>query len=341
LSDRYSRQILFSPIGKAGQQKLQDKHVLLIGAGALGTSNAEMLIRAGVGKLTIVDRDYVEWSNLQRQQLYTEEDAMSRVPKAIAAKKRLTEINSDVNINGVIADVTIQEIEQLLEEKIDLIIDATDNFETRLLINDAANKKKIPWIYGACTGSYGLTYTVLPGVTPCFSCLLGTMPMGGETCDTVGVIAPAVQIVTAHQVTEALKILVEDYEALRGTLLFFDVWKNQHSSIKVQSLRKAGCPSCSESATHPYLQLDNQSRTAVLCGRDTVQIRPPVGVNRNLQELAVRLRDLEGKVEANPYLVNFSIGEHRLVVFQDGRVLVHGTKDVTEAKTLYNRYIGG
>jgi sulfur carrier protein ThiS adenylyltransferase len=341
LSERYSRQILFSPIGREGQQMLCEKHVLLIGSGALGTSNAEMLVRAGVGRLTIVDRDYVEWSNLQRQQLYTEEDAKKRIPKAIAAETRLKEINSEVTITGVIADVTIQEIEQLLEGNVDLIIDATDNFETRLLINDAANKYKIPWIYGACTGSYGLTYTVLPGETPCFSCLLGAMPMGGETCDTVGVISPAVQIVTAHQASEALKILVADYDSLRGTLLFFDIWKNQHSSIKVQSLRKSDCPSCGEAAKHPYLQHENQSKTAVLCGRDTVQIRPAVGLKRNLQELAERLRGIEGKVEANPYLVNFSIGEHRLVIFQDGRVLVHGTKNISEAKTLYNRYIGG
>lgn len=341
LNDRYSRQMLFSPIGKQGQNKLLHKHVLLIGAGALGTSNAEMLVRAGIGKLTIVDRDYVEWSNLQRQQLYTEMDAKKRMPKAVAAISRLKEINSETQLNGIIADVSIQEIDQLLKEDVDLIIDATDNFETRLLINDAANQHKIPWIYGACTGSYGLTYTVLPGETPCFSCLLGTMPMGGETCDTVGVIAPAVQTVTAHQTTEALKILVEDYEALRGTLLFFDLWKNQHTSIKVQSLRKSDCPTCGEAPSYPYLQPENQSKTAVLCGRDTVQIRPPAGAKRNLPELADRLRDLDGKVESNPYLVNFSIGEQRLVIFQDGRVLVHGTKNVTEARSLYNRYIGG
>jgi sulfur carrier protein ThiS adenylyltransferase len=341
LSDRYSRQILFRPISSDGQKKLQNKHILLVGAGALGTSNAEMLVRAGVGKLTIVDRDYVELSNLQRQQLYTEKDAEQRIPKAVAAENRLSEINSETEIKGIIADVRIQEIEQLVKSDVDLIIDATDNFETRLLINDTANKYKITWIYGACTGSYGLTYTVIPGETPCFSCLIGTMPMGGETCDTVGVIAPAVQIVTAHQVTEALKILVEDYQSLRGTLFFFDIWKNQTSTIKVASLKKKTCPSCGEEPTYPYLQLENQSKTAVLCGRDTVQIRPSAGTKWNLQELRRRLSGLNGKVEANPYLVNFTIGKQRLVIFQDGRVLVHGTKDVAEAKTLYNRYIGG
>lgn len=342
MSERYSRQILFAPIGAEGQKKLQDKHVLLIGAGALGTGNGEMLARAGVGKITIVDRDYVEWSNLQRQQLYTEADAQQRIPKAVAAEKRLSEINSTITIKGIIADVTIQEIEALLKEPVDLIIDATDNFETRLLINDAANKYKIPWIYGACTGSYGLTYTVIPGETPCFSCLLGSVPMGGETCDTVGVISPAVQIVTANQVTEALKLLVGDFESLRQTLYFFDVWKNQNSSIKVASLKKSTCPSCGENPTYPYLQIENQSKTAILCGRDTVQIRPSVNFKPNLQQLAGRLSTLEdGKVDSNSFLLNFTIGTQRLVVFQDGRVLVHGTKDIAEAKTLYNRYIGG
>lgn len=228
MSDRYSRQELFQPIGIKGQQKLSQKHVLIIGAGALGTGSSEALVRAGVGRITIVDRDYVEWSNLQRQQLYTEDDAAQRIPKAIAAENRLRQINSEVNIRALVTDVTTEEIESLVDG-VDLIMDATDNFDTRLLINDASQKYQIPWVYGALVGSYGLTYTILPGKTPCLSCLLETVPLGGATCDTVGVISPAVQMVVAYQTAEALKILVEDFDAVRPTLLSFDLWTN-HSS---------------------------------------------------------------------------------------------------------------
>ncbi|ASF39810.1 thiamine biosynthesis protein MoeB [Halobacillus halophilus] len=341
MKERYSRQILFSPIGENGQRKLNEKHVLLIGAGALGTSNAEMLARAGVGKITVVDRDYVEWSNLQRQQLYTERDAMERIPKAVAAADRLREINSEIKISGEIMDVSIHEIEELIDG-VDVMIDATDNFETRLLLNDASQKYQVPWVYGACTGSYGLSYTVVPGQTPCFSCLLGSVPMGGETCDTVGIISPAVQIVAAYQTTEALKLLVEDYKSLRRNLFYFDIWKNQQSTIKVEKLKKDDCPSCGQAATYPHLDPVNLSRTAVLCGRDTVQIRPANKEKRNLDELSDRLQAVEGgRVEGNSFLVNLTVEGRRLVAFQDGRVLVHDTKDISEAKTLYNRYIGG
>lgn len=338
MSDRYSRQELFSSIGKEGQGKLAQKHALVIGAGALGTGNAEALVRSGVGKVTIVDRDYVEWSNLQRQQLYTEADARDRIPKAVAAEKRLTSINSEVEIQAIVADVTTEEIHDLVQG-VDLILDATDNFDIRLLINDASQKYRIPWIYGACVGSYGLTYTVIPGKTPCLSCLLESVPLGGATCDTVGIISPAVQMVVAYQVAEALKILVEDWDALRGTLLSFDLWKNQHASIRVDRVKKAGCPSCGEQPVYPYLDASNHTKTAVLCGRETVQIRPAARFNRNLDELAASL-SVHGKVEKNPYLVSLSIGNHRLAIFQDGRVLVHGTKDITEAKSLYHRFLG-
>ncbi|MGP4074308.1 thiazole biosynthesis adenylyltransferase ThiF [Halobacillus sp. K22] len=341
MKERYSRQVLFSPIGENGQRKLSEKHVLLIGAGALGTSNAEMLVRAGIGKITVVDRDYVEWSNLQRQQLFTEKDAAERIPKAVAAAERLKEVNSEIDISGKIMDVSIYEIPELVEG-VDVIIDATDNFETRMLLNDTSQKYQIPWIYGACTGSYGLSYTVVPGQTPCFSCLLGSVPLGGETCDTVGIISPAVQIVAAYQSTEALKLLVEDFKSLRKNLFFFDIWRNQQSTIKVEKLKKEDCPSCGQAATYPNLDPVNLSRTAVLCGRDTVQIRPANKKSRNLNDLSDRLQDIEdGKVEANSFLVNLTIEDRRLVAFQDGRVLVHGTKDVIEAKSLYNRYIGG
>lgn len=236
MQERYARQILFSGIGEIGQRKIREKHVLLIGAGALGAANAETLVRMGIGKLTIADRDYVEWSNLQRQQLYIEEDAQQCKPKAIAAAEHVRKINSEVKIVPVVTDVTMQEIEELTKE-VDLIIDATDNFDTRLLINDISQKENIPWIYGGCIGSYGVTYTILPGKTPCFRCLMDH-PMGGATCDTAGIIQPAVQMVVAHQVTEAMKILVDDYESLRGTMLSFDIWNNQYLSLKVNRQKK-------------------------------------------------------------------------------------------------------
>ncbi|MBA2871978.1 adenylyltransferase/sulfurtransferase [Anoxybacillus calidus] len=341
MTDRYSRQELFAPIGKEGQKKIAAKHVLIIGAGALGTGNAEAFVRAGIGKITIIDRDYVEWSNLQRQQLYSEEDAKERLPKAIAAKQRLERINSNVVIEAIVGDATARELQLIMEEnKPHLIIDATDNFETRMVINDISQKYRIPWIYGACVGSYGISYVILPGKTPCLNCLLETVPLGGLTCDTAGIISPAVQMVVAYQVTEALKILVEDWKSLRNKLVSFDLWKNQHTAIRVDKVKKVTCPSCGEKPTYPYLSYDLQTKTAVLCGRDSVQIRPAVRQDRDLGELAELLAKQGIQVEKNPYLLSFTADGHRLVVFKDGRVLVHGTKDMIEAKTLYNRYLG-
>ncbi|MFS0824392.1 thiazole biosynthesis adenylyltransferase ThiF [Bacillus sp. 1P02SD] len=339
MNERYSRQELFTPIGLEGQKKIRSKHVLIIGAGALGTGSAEGLVRAGIGRLTIVDRDYVEWTNLQRQQLYSEEDAADRLPKAVAAKQRLEKINSEVDIQAHVIDVSIQEIENIIDN-VDLIIDATDNFDIRMLLNDASQKYNIPWIYGACVGSYGISYVILPGKTPCLHCLLETIPMGGLTCDTVGIISPAVQMVVAYQVTEALKILVEDFDALRNKLVSFDLWKNQHTEIKVDRVKKEGCLSCGTNPTYPFLSYENQTKSAVLCGRDSVQIRPSKRMERDLDSLAERLTAQGGKVETNPFLLSFTQGTHRMVVFKDGRVLIHGTKDLSEAKSLYHRYLG-
>lgn len=341
--ERYSRQTLFAPIGVDGQKSIGEKHVLLIGAGALGTGNAEALVRAGVGKLTIIDRDYVEWSNLQRQQLYSEKDAQEKLPKAVAAKKRLQQINSEVDIDAQVADITADELDALVKkEKIDLLLDATDNFDIRMIINDVSQKHAVPWIYGACVGSYGISFTILPEVTPCLQCLLKTVPLGGATCDTAGIIAPAVGMVVAHQVAEALKLLSGNEEDCNRKLVSFDLWKNQYVSLNVKKLKDPQCKSCGESRTYPYLSFENQTKTAVLCGRDSVQIRPPENwtKGRRLTAIEERMTSQGISVEANPYLMSFNVEGHRLVAFQDGRVLVHGTKDIARAKTLYHRYLG-
>ncbi|MFD1739074.1 thiazole biosynthesis adenylyltransferase ThiF [Bacillus salitolerans] len=339
MSERYSRQELFAPIGVEGQKKLREKHVLIIGAGALGSGNAEALVRAGVGKVTIVDRDYVEWSNLQRQQLYTESDAQERLPKAIAAKNRLMQVNSEVEVEAVVTDANVAELEGLVKN-VHVMIDATDNFDTRLIMNDISQKYNIPWVYGACVGSYGISYTILPGHTPCLHCLLERVPLGGITCDTVGIISPAVGMVVAYQVSEALKVLVEDFDHIRKKLVTFDLWTNQSVSMSVDKLKRDTCLSCGHDRTYPFLAYENQVKTAVLCGRNTVQIRPQEGATRNLDQVADQLMKSGGKVERNPFLLSFETGEVRLVIFKDGRVLVHGTNNITEAKGLYHRYLG-
>ena len=339
MSDRYSRQILFSPIGKEGQAKIRSKHVLIIGAGALGSGNAEMLTRAGVGKLTIVDRDYVESSNLQRQQLYTERDVELKLPKAAAAEKRLREINSDVQIEAVIGDANPEKLAELAQGK-DLIIDSTDNFETRLAINDISQKLNIPWIYGACVGSYGMSFTIIPGKTPCLNCLLKAMPIQGMTCDTVGIISPAVGMVVAHQTAEALKILVEDWEAVRTSFVSFDLWRNQYSSMKMTKAKDESCLSCGTHRTYPFLEMENLMKSTVLCGRDTVQVRPAKVLDIPLEELSKQLTTIGYHVKGNPYLLSIETDKERMVLFKDGRALVHGTKDLSAAKTLYNRILG-
>ncbi|MNO75551.1 Molybdopterin-synthase adenylyltransferase [compost metagenome] len=338
--ERYSRQIRFAPFGAEGQEELAQSSVLIVGAGALGTGIAETLVRCGVGRIIITDRDYVEWSNLQRQQLYTEADAQERMPKAAAAQRRLQQINSEVAIEAHVIDVRAEELEELISG-VDLIMDGTDNFDTRLIINDMAQKYSIPWIYGACVGSYGITYTILPGDTPCLHCLLGTVPLGGDTCDTAGILPQAVQLVTANATAEALKLLSKRKAQLRNKLLTFDVWRNEHHEIGVKAAKKENCPSCGSHPIYPYLTAANTERSDVLCGRDTVQIRPARPQKLNLQETANRLSRLGyGHVDSNPYLVSFIEGAYRMVIFADGRALIHGTKDIAAARSFYHRYFG-
>ncbi|MBD1372081.1 ThiF family adenylyltransferase [Hazenella sp. IB182357] len=339
MSDRYSRQERFIPIGKKGQAQLAAKRVLIIGAGALGASSAEAMVRAGIGHIILVDRDYVEWSNLQRQQLYTETDAQARIPKAIAAQTRLQSINSEVIVEAHVVDLDVSLLEDIGKE-VDVIVDATDNFDTRLKINDFAQKYQIPWIYGACVGSYGISYTILPGLSPCLNCILETVPIGGATCDTAGIISPAVQMVTAHQVTEVLKLLVGDTKSLRRKLVSFDLWENQHAQLDVSKLKKLDCPSCGTNATYPHLSYENQLKTAILCGRDTVQIRPGGRSTFDIDQLKTYFTAQHIPFEENPYLLMVWVDDHRMVIFRDGRALVHGTQDIGLAKKLYHHYIG-
>jgi molybdopterin/thiamine biosynthesis adenylyltransferase len=339
MNERYSRQVLFPGIGKDGQVKISSKHVLIIGAGALGSGSAEVLTRAGVGKITIIDRDYVEASNLQRQQLYTEEDVSEKLPKAAAAEKRLKAINSEVEVVSIIGDATPELLEELVVG-VDVMIDATDNFETRMAMNDVSQKYNVPWIYGACVGSFGMTFAIMPGKTPCLNCLLRSIPLQGMTCDTGGIISPAVQMVIAHQTSEALKMLVEDWDAVRTSFVSFDLWRNQYTSLKMSKAKFAGCLSCGEERTYPYLDHENMTKTTVLCGRDTVQIRPSGTGEISLEMLAGQLSSLGYTVKGNPYLLSVEMGEERMVIFQDGRALIHGTKDLTHAKSIYQRILG-
>ncbi|WP_068672601.1 MoeB/ThiF family adenylyltransferase [Oceanobacillus sp. Castelsardo] len=334
--ERYSRQMLFKPIGNEGQQKISEKHVLILGCGALGSANADNLARAGIGKLTLIDRDYVELSNLQRQQLYTEQDVYNQIPKAIAAKNRLQEINSDIEIEAYVMDASANSLDPLLKG-IDLVIDATDNFDTRFLLNDILQKHSVPWIFGSCVGSTGMSYTILPNQTPCLRCLLDAIPVSGATCDSVGIISPAVQMVVAHQTTEALKILIEDHKSLRASLVTFDLWSNHYHIMKVDRAKKESCPSCGENPNYPALDFQSTTKSEVLCGRNTVQIRTTR--KRNLNILKERLERI-APVKANDFLISIEYDSYRLVFFQDGRTLIHGTNSIAKAKSIYYQLAG-
>ncbi|GGF27344.1 thiazole biosynthesis adenylyltransferase ThiF [Halobacillus andaensis] len=337
MSDRYSRQERFAPIGREGQDQLSQKHVFIVGAGALGSANAEMLARAGAGKITIIDRDYIEWSNLGRQQLYTEEDAASLRTKASAAEQHLRAINSEIEIHGIAQEFEAETAETLVEGA-DFLIDGTDNFQTRFVINDVAAKLKVPWVYGGCLKSYGIVLPIVPGKTPCLHCLIDHLPQEGGTCDTVGIIGPAVQMTAAYQTAECLKFLTG--HAMSEEMIYVDVWGREYSSINVSKLLDAECSSCSSDAIYPYLKKEKGLRTAMLCGRNTVQVRPDQLSRLSLSELRSHLKPLTERIKENGELLMFHVEDVRFVVFKDGRTLIHGTEDVQEAKKLYQRYIG-
>ncbi|WP_428911385.1 ThiF family adenylyltransferase [Niallia sp. Krafla_26] len=337
--ERYSRQILFDPIGIEGQRKLMNSRAVIVGMGALGTVIANHLARSGVGFIQIIDRDLVEISNLQRQSLFDEEDALHQLPKVIAAKKKLEKINSSISIEAVIADLNLDNAEDLLSG-FDVIVDGTDNFLTRYLINDVAIKYNIPWVYGGAVSSRGMFTSIIPNQTPCYRCLFPEVPQGlGETCDTVGVLSPLTDIIASFEAMEAIKILVGAEP--NPNLEQIDIWHNSNFQMDITNGRNASCPTC---VHHEFEFLDRTSQQQVvfstLCGRDTIQINPRLKAEIDLKNLANRLSH-SGKVKMNPFLLRFRPNQElTMVVFKDGRVLIHGTNDTVEARSIYAKYIG-
>lgn len=336
---RYSRQILFSGIGKEGQLKLLNSKVAIVGVGALGTVCANHLVRSGIGNIRLIDRDVVDLSNLQRQSLFNEEDVNLNLPKAAAAKKRLNSINSTVKIEAVISDLNLDNAEELLIG-FDVIIDGTDNFMTRYLINDVAVKYSIPWVHGAAVSSRGMYAVIKPGITPCYRCIFPQVPAGrGETCDTIGVLSPVTDIIGSFQAMEAIKLLVG--ADTTSNLEQMDIWDHSFFSMDITEGKNPQCPTC---VNHQFDFLNRSSSLqesySSLCGRDTVQIYFREKRNRDLNKLAEQLKK-SGKVTGNQFLLRFSPdSETSIVVFKDGRVLIHGTNDVVKAKSLYSKYIG-
>ena len=337
LQEKYSRQMLFAGIGPAGQQRLLASRAALVGCGAIGAAAANLLVRAGVGYLRIIDRDFVEPSNLQRQTLFDESDALHVLPKAVAAERKLRSINSSVAVEGIVADLSPRNVEALLGE-VDVLLDGTDNFETRFLINDVAVKSGRPWIYAAGVGSYGLTMTIRPGATPCLACLLesGTAAQGlEETCDTIGVLGPIVNLIASLEVADALKLLSGHPEALHGRLLSCDVWTG-----RMQSLGAARNPECRACARRDFTYLQGEAQPRItMCGRDSVQIHERARA-LDLDVLGVRLRPLVDNLRQNDFLLRFRIAPFEMTVFADGRAILKGTQDPAVARSLYARYIG-
>src|SRR5882762_963221 len=336
--ERYSRQILFSGIGKEGQLRLLQSRALIIGCGALGSAHAESLARAGVRKLRIADRDFVEASNLQRQTMFTEHDAIERMPKAVAAANHIREINGEIEVEPEITDVNHSNIERLVRD-CDVVLDGTDNFATRYLINDACVKHKVNWVYGAAVGSYGVTMTIRPHQTPCLRCIFPEAPAAasGPTCDTAGVIMPIISVVAAVQVTEALKLLTGHMDSLHKSLMQFDVWRNEWRRVGITD-RDPECLTCGL-RRFETLAAEDREFAAVLCGRHAVQVSPAHPVKVDLLALSQRLKSA-GEVKGNDYLLRFRTGEYELTVFQDARSIIRGTDDIATARSLYAKYIG-
>jgi adenylyltransferase/sulfurtransferase len=343
--ERYSRQMRVPGIGKAGQERLMNSRVTLCGVGALGTVLANTLVRAGVGHVRIIDRDFVEPSNLQRQVLFDESDVTNNLPKAEAAATKLRQINSGVTVEAVVADIDRTNVEEFCRDA-DLILDGTDNFEVRYTINDAAIKLNKPWVYGGAVGVEGMTMTIIPGETPCLRCVFEQSPGPGEvgTCETAGVLGPIVGIVASFQATEALKILAGKVEAINRELYILNIWENTSRRVKIAPLkgRKGKCPCC---ALRQFEWLDGEhgTQTTSLCGRNAVQVSQRRAGSMNFAELRKSL-DGATAVSANKFLMKFTVTEgtdgYEFTVFPDGRAIIKGTDDTERARVLYAKYIG-
>jgi molybdopterin-synthase adenylyltransferase len=348
---RYNRQMLWSPIGIEGQKKLRASNVLLVGCGALGTVLANLLARGGVGHITIVDRDYIEVTNLQRQVLFDHDDIEQNLPKAVAAQKKLARINPDVTVEAVVVDINHTNIEQYAAGK-DLLLDGTDNFETRFLINDVSVKHKVPWIYGAVISAMGLAMTILPEETPCLRCIFESAPPPGmnPTCDTAGVLGPTVSVVASWQALEAMKLLTGNTKDLSRCLFSFDMWDNRWQQLNIAKAREmSDCPCCKH-REFEYLSGKFASSTTSLCGRNAVQISRAEGGAEDkvdFERIAENLRN-SGKVTYNKFMLKCGIvegeGERRkefeLTLFADGRAIIKGTNDASVARNIYAKYVG-
>lgn len=338
--ERYSRQMRFYGIMEAGQRKLLNSHVTLCGCGALGTVMANALVRAGVGHVRLVDRDFIETHNLQRQVLFDEHDVAENLPKAEAAARKLAAINSSVHVEPVVADIDRTNILEFAKDA-DIILDGTDNFEVRYLINDVCVKLGKPWVYGGSIGSHGQTMTIIPGQTPCLRCVFEAAPAPGEagTCETAGVLSPIVNIIASFQVAECLKLLTGQLDKINRELIYIDVWENTTRRIKVGPLLgKVDCPCC-QRKRFEWLEGEQGSQTTSLCGRNAVQVSHRLPSRLNFEEMARHLETL-GEVSYNRFLLKFNAEEHEFTVFPDGRAIIKGTSDVDKARVLYAKYIG-
>lgn len=339
--ERYSRQMRFPPFGESGQKHLQNATALIVGCGALGSVLANTLARAGVGKLRIVDRDFLEISNLQRQMLFDENDVANNLPKAIAAATKLTAINSSIEIEPIVADVDSRNIESLIDG-VGVILDGTDNFEIRFLINDVAVKHAIPWVYGGCLGAEGQTMTIIPQQSACLNCLMldgPPLPGTSPTCDSFGILSPIINVIASIQAMEAIKILSGNVASVSKKLTMLSLWDNDVRQLDVSKLRqRVNCPTCKQQ-TFQWLSGTRESHSAILCGRNSVQLSSRDRETISLTDLAARLSEL-GPVEANRFLLKFQHNEFTLTLFADGRAIVSGTEDISVARKLYAQFIG-
>jgi len=336
--DRYSRQIRFAPIGPEGQRKIGHARIALIGAGALGSVASELLVRAGVGFLKIIDRDFVELSNLQRQSMYDEDDVRGNLPKAVAAAKKLSRINSTVQVEAIVDDVNPSTVEEYIQD-VDLVLDALDNFETRFVINDACAKHDRPWIYASAVGSYGLLMPIVPGKSPCLRCMIGSLPAPGTspTCDSVGVIGPITHIIASMQVAEALKWITGSTDVKSLGLITYDVWAQRFHRLTPGTDIMKTCPVCSE-GRFEYLD-GSPLRTVTLCGRNAVQLIPAVKGDVNFSHLYDSIGS-SGTVQYNEFLLRCSAPPYELTLFRDGRAIVKGTEDPGLARAVYTKIVG-